>query len=97
MLADRANWTLYNANTVMARYITANKVKLADLEPAKWKALTSLTRGLDERLAIPVGGNHFFFVGEAGAKTAADAIDQGVGKAREVNAELNDILGLKAK
>ncbi|GGE50544.1 hypothetical protein GCM10007276_29510 [Agaricicola taiwanensis] len=96
-LADRANWTMFNTNTVMARFITANKVKLADLEPAKWERLVSLTRGLDERLAIPVGGNHFFFVGEAGAKKAADAIDQGLTKAREVEAELNDILGLKAQ
>jgi pimeloyl-ACP methyl ester carboxylesterase len=95
-LADRANWTLFNANTVMARFVTANKVKLNELEPTKWDRLVSLTRGLDERLAIPVGGNHFFFVGEAGAKKAADAIAQGLGKAREVEAELNDILGLKA-
>jgi hypothetical protein len=95
-LTDRANWTLFNANTVMSRFVSTNKVKLQDLEPAKWERLVSLTRGLDERLAIPVGGNHFFFVGEVGAKKAADAIDQGLGKAREVEAELNDILGLKA-
>lgn len=94
-IADRANWALFNANTIIGRYVAASKVKLGDLSEEKWKRLLALTRGLDDRLSLPVGGNHFFFVGEAGAKTAADAVDKGVARVREVKAELADILGGK--
>ncbi len=96
-LTDRANWTLFNAGTVMARYVGANKIKLSDLSEEKWKKLLSLTRSLDEDMSIDVGGNHFFFVGEEGAKKTADAIEKGISKARDVDAELKDILGLKTK
>lgn len=92
-LADSANWALYNANMVVNRYIAGNKVNLDSLPPERWRALLTLTRGLPQRLSIPVTGNHFFFVGQAGAKRASEAVEQAIGRAREVKEEFSKVLG----
>lgn len=91
-LADRANWTIYNVNTVVNRYIAGNKINLGELGDERWKKLVALTRDLDDRLSIAVGGNHFFFVGERGAKRTAAAIDESIARTRAVKAELEQIL-----
>jgi hypothetical protein len=93
-LADGANWGLYNANMVVNRYIAGNKVKLETISPDRWRALLTLTRSLPERLSLPVRGNHFFFVGQAGAKRTGDAVEEAIQRARSVKDDYAKILGV---
>lgn len=73
-VTDLANWSFYNANTIFNRYIAGNKVKPGALPPEKWRGVIELTRTSPELLSVSVPGNHFFFLGEAGARQTAQAI-----------------------
>lgn len=73
-LGDPSAWAFVNGRT--ASRIGSASAK--SLTPEKWDALLALDRTMDERLRTPVGGNHFFFVGEKGARTAAEAIDRSI-------------------
>jgi hypothetical protein len=73
-LGDPSAWAFINGRTASRIGSAAAK----SLTPEKWDALLALERSMDGRLRTPVGGNHFFFVGEKGARTAAEAIDHSV-------------------
>jgi hypothetical protein len=73
-LSDQTNWAFFNGRTA-SRIGSPMALRLA---PEKWDALVTLSRNMNERLSIPVGGNHFFFVGEKGARATATAIDQAI-------------------
>ncbi len=73
-LGDPSAWAFINGRTASRIGAAAAKT----LTPEKWDALLALERTMDERLRTPVGGNHFFFVGEKGAQTAAEAIDHSI-------------------
>ncbi len=95
-LLDRSYWTLYNANTVQARVDQSLKETPGDLPAANWVGLQDLVHGLSDQLTIPVGGNHFFFTGEAGAARTADAVDEAVKRVDALQAELDDLLAERA-
>lgn len=73
-LVDLAAWSIYNANTVFKRYLSANKIDVNTLSDAQWHGLLHLARTIDDRLYLTVNGNHFFFVGENGARATANAV-----------------------
>ncbi|WGF90138.1 hypothetical protein [Marinivivus vitaminiproducens] len=93
-LLDRAYWTFYNAHTVTNRYLAGNGIKPGDLPAEKWRALTELVASADERLTVPVGGNHFFFVGEQGARTAAYAVERAITAAERFKQDVSDAIGV---
>jgi hypothetical protein len=73
VLADKATWGL------MLTYKLLADVKQAGLatfneEPQRLHRLIDLVHSAPEQMTIPVDGNHFFFVGEKGARETADAI-----------------------
>lgn len=74
-IVDKAAWSFYNANTVYHRYVTNNDLDLSALTDAQWQSVLDLTRTAPERLSLEVPGNHFFFVGEDGARAAAGVVD----------------------
>jgi hypothetical protein len=94
-LVDQAAWTMYNANTVFKRYLSANKVNVKDLSDAQWHGLLHLTRTIDDRLSYTVNGNHFFFVGENGARATADAVELLEDRVHALKAEVSAILNVK--
>lgn len=94
-LVDLSAWTMYNANTVFKRYLSANKVDVKKLSDAQWHGLLHLTRTLDDRLSQTIDGNHFFFVGESGARATADAVELLEDRVHAVKAEVSAILNIK--
>lgn len=73
-LTDVGMWALYNTNKI---YAMAGKDEgLRAMDPAKFDELVELTLNAPRELSVRLGGNHFFFVGEAGAKATADAIQE---------------------
>ncbi len=73
-IGDASWWEFFNGRTV-----SRLGSRVADKLPIeKWKALVQLSRNMEGRLDFPVGGNHFFFVGEIGAKKTAEAIDRSI-------------------
>lgn len=94
VLLDRAYWTFYNAHTVTNRYLAANGVKPDTLPLERWQALNELAAQADERLTVPVGGNHFFFVGEQGARTTAYAVTRAIAAAERFEQDAMDAIGV---
>lgn len=93
-LTDQAIWSMYNANTVYNSWITANKVDVNALSDASWRGILDLTRSLDETLTVTIDGNHFFFMGEPGAKATAEALATLETRVGEVKAEASGLLGV---
>ena len=94
-LVDRAVWSTYNANTVYKRYLSANKVSVTDLSDAQWHRLLHLVRSIDDRLSRTVNGNHFFFVGENGARATADAVELLEDQIHSLKEDVSAILSVK--
>ncbi len=88
-LADPSAWAFINGRT--ATRLASPLAKT--LPPEKWAALLQLERTMDDRLRTPVGGNHFFFVGEKGAQTAATAIDHSIQAIRSFKSDWTTITG----
>lgn len=93
-LTDQAIWTMYNANTVYNAWITANDVDVNRLDDDAWNGIVGLTRSLGDRLSETVDGNHFFFIGENGAKATSDALVSLEKKVAGVKAEASQYLGV---
>ena len=91
-LNDESYWTLYNTNTLSTRQLQERGVSPADLPEDRWADLVALSREADERLSIDVGGNHFFFVGEEGARAAADAVVEAVERVNSWNEDVDQIV-----
>ncbi|MCK0209199.1 hypothetical protein MWN33_14280 [Starkeya koreensis] len=93
-VTDLANWSFYNANTIFNRYIAGNKVKPEALPPEKWRGVIELTRTSPELLSVSVPGNHFFFLGEAGARQTAQAIETLEQKVHAFRDSLSGMVGV---
>ena len=96
-LTDQAAWSFYNANTVFKRWISKNKVDVNDLTDETWRGVLELTRAIDDRLSVFVDGNHFFFVGEDGAKATASAVAELEDRVNTFKAEMSGLLGVEVR
>jgi hypothetical protein len=92
-LGDRATWgmmltykLLTDVMMVGDRWAT-EKATTFDEHTIRLQQIRDFLRTAEDRLAIDIRGNHFFFVGEKGAKETATAISDLVVRAREVQAE----------
>ena len=90
VLMDRYWWGFCNAETVF------NAVKRAGIDPAKLsveklRSITELTAKINSELVFPVGGNHFFYVGEQCASRAAKAIDTTITVLAHFKNEIDDL------
>lgn len=94
-LTDQAAWAVYNANTLYKRWLGGNKIDVNALSDENWDGLLKLSRSLDDRLSVYVDGNHFFFVGETGAKATAEAIEELERRVTDVTAEASTLLGVE--
>jgi pimeloyl-ACP methyl ester carboxylesterase len=92
-LTDQANWGLFLTNKIMHGDIGGNEVDLEALPDERWFALIDLVREAPERLSVESNGNHFFFVGEAGARETARAVRTLEHRVHAFEAELADLLG----
>jgi pimeloyl-ACP methyl ester carboxylesterase len=67
-LVDQASWGFFITSKIWHGYIAGNGVDLDALSQERWQALIDLVRGAPQRLSMEIDGNHFFFVGESGAR-----------------------------
>lgn len=72
-LIDPASWNFLRAEMINSHYLS--KLDLSALSTAKWKALSTTINELPDKLTLTVHGNHFFFVGQKGAKETAEKIE----------------------
>ncbi len=91
-LVDRYWWGIYNAETLYHRLRKAG-IDFSTISQPQWARIRALSAKIGDELAIPVSGNgnHFSFVGEKGASTAAKAVDQAIQRLVELNKELASI------
>jgi pimeloyl-ACP methyl ester carboxylesterase len=90
-LTDRGNWGLLVVNKVQAD-IDAAHIDVGKLPPERWLALVDLVRNAPDRLSLEMNGDHFFFLGEAGARETARAVQTLERRAHGFKAQLADIL-----
>jgi hypothetical protein len=91
-LTDQANWGMFLVNKIIHGDIGRSDVDLGELPPDRWFALVDLVRSAPERLTAEVNGNHFFFVGEAGAREAVRALKTLERRVHAFEAQLASIL-----
>jgi pimeloyl-ACP methyl ester carboxylesterase len=72
-LTDRGTWGLLIVNKLWAE-VDAAKLDWPKLPRERWQELVDLTRNAPDLLSVAMPGNHFFFLGEAGARDTARAI-----------------------
>lgn len=71
-LIDPASWNFIRAEMIYKTYLT-NK-QLTKLSKQNWNKLKTIINNLPHNLTLTIEGNHFFFVGEKGAKATAEKI-----------------------
>lgn len=73
-LFDSQNWSICMAQKMTKNYLSIPAV--GKLSPDQWKSVKSLiANSIPEKFCMTIHGNHFFFVGEAGARQTAEAIE----------------------
>lgn len=90
VLMDRYWWGFYNAETIF-NSLKRSGIDVGKAGAEKWKSITELAVKINDELIIPVGGNHFFFVGEQGASKAANAIDTAIKKLAQYKQVLGNL------
>lgn len=95
-LTDRGNWGLLMVNKIQED-LAAAKVDLNAMAPERWFALVDLVRNAPDRLSVEIAGDHFFFVGETGARQTATALRTMEARMAGFKAELKSISTVAAK
>lgn len=90
-LTARGNWGLLIVNKIQAD-IAAAKVDLGALPRDRWLALVDLVRNAPERMSVEMNGDHFFFLGEAGARETARAVQTMEARVNGFKAQLAALL-----
>jgi hypothetical protein len=91
-LADRGNWALLNGNGLVHRYLQRYGSKESRISTEGWTRLLDISRSLTEQLCRPVKGNHFFFVGESGARDAATALIEAIECLKQTEVAIEEAL-----
>lgn len=95
-LTDQALWSSYLIGHLYANYLDNPAPTPDNVAPQDWLCIVNLLRDAPQRLSVATSGNHFFFVGEAGARQAAADIAFLAQQVQTFLSELNRLLDLKA-
>jgi thioesterase domain-containing protein len=93
-LVDQGNWGFFITSKIWHGYIAGNGVDLSALPEERWQALIDLVRNAPHRLSMEIDGNHFFFVGESGARETARELRLLEHKVHGFKWELGNLLGI---
>ena len=80
-----------NANTLFFGY-NGGEQQSRTLPEERFSKLRDLARDAYTQLAIDIGGNHFFFVGEKGARETAAAIRELEARVHRLKVNLRAVL-----
>lgn len=95
-MTDSSAWAVYIANKITWDYCKG--IDLKKLSESKFRSLTNLVRTAPQRLSSETfKGNHFFYVGEAGAREAVVRIMTLEQEVHAFKEELSVILGVDIK
>lgn len=86
-LSDRASW-----GYLMTQRLTNMLVGLPQMEPIRWTELVDFVQAAPAKLSEYVLGNHYFFIGQTGAKATAAGILRMLATADSLQSELDSIL-----
>lgn len=87
-LIDPYSWDFIRAEMMYHRYLKQ------PLTMNAWLALRKIIKKLPEQLTATVHGNHFFFVGEQGARDTANQIELLIDRVREIQSTVQNQLAL---
>ncbi|RAP36068.1 hypothetical protein B1207_10890 [Legionella quinlivanii] len=88
-LIDPAAWNFLRAEMIYSQYL---KGKLSGASSHKWHKISELLNSLPQLLTMTVNGNHFFFLGEKGARKTAEQINELLGRVDSLKEKLHKLL-----
>lgn len=94
-MTDTSAWAVFIANKITRGYCKG--IDLNKLSENKFRSLTDLTRNAPARLSSEVVGNHFFFIGESGARNTVVQVLSLEQSVHELKEEIGAILGTEIK
>jgi len=94
-MTDTSAWAVFITNKITQSYCKG--VDLNKLSESKFRSLMDLTRNAPQRLSSEVVGNHFFFVGESGARNTVVQVLNLEQRVHALKEELSAILGTEIK
>ena len=95
-MTDSSAWAVFIANKIMRDYCKG--VDLKKLPEEKFRSLVNLIRTAPQQLSTEVyKGNHFFYVGESGAREAVVQVMVLEEKVHAMKSELSSLLGVDIK
>lgn len=93
-LMDRGVWSLYISQVLYQNYLVAQGADFTSLSPNKWQQLVDLVRTAPDQLSTTVRGNHFFFVGELGARATVDGLNYLRQQVKDLLERICQVLGI---
>jgi hypothetical protein len=90
-LADSVTWGMVLTYKLVADIQTVPPKIYRDL-PECWEQLTQLVQSAPEQMTFSVTGNHFFFLGEKGARETAQAVVDLLGRMEAIQSRMTDLL-----
>ncbi|EED18667.1 thioesterase domain protein [Talaromyces stipitatus ATCC 10500] len=90
VITDQATWS-YMLTRKLMHMIEAHDVKKI-AENGNWGKLIEMVHSLPSQISYSIPGNHFFFVGEPGARTTAAFIVEHLEKAKKFKQEFQALL-----
>lgn len=96
VLTDQASWAFFNSQSVFHRLIEPFLKSQGETDEARWAELRRLLADLPRLTCRTVAGNHYFFVGEPGAKTSAVLICDLVEEITSIRRKLAEILQIQS-
>lgn len=85
-LTDRVTWSFLNAQMLYCEAQRRLPNGVAALRVDEWRTLRRLTATLPDRLVREIDGDHFFFIGEDGARAAARHVHDLIAEMEEARA-----------
>ncbi len=93
-MTDRYNWGIVITNKITKSYVLP-QMRVEKLSDKEWTEVRETVRRAPEVLSVEVPGNHFFFLGEKGARATAEAISILHNEAGKLKNKLGVLLGIK--
>lgn len=90
-ITDEHVWGLYTTTRLFQ--LAGPKSNFAEMDPYTYQSLMSLARSAPRDLARVVGGDHFFMIGEKGAKATVQAIIEQEAVVKTLKQKFAEIIG----
>lgn len=90
VITDQATWTFVLTRKLMHDIESHDVAKV--VEKGNWNKLIEMVHSLSSRISYSIPGNHFFFMGEPGARRTAEVIVENLEKANSFKREFETLL-----